>query len=69
MQKLFLIIVIASKLLILEHNWVLRIGIILPPPLIPYYEWFIDFPGWQPNLEKQNPIEIRTEYGIINYHL
>lgn len=63
MRKLILALIIAALLLTSNCNRILQITIVLPPTLIPYYEWFIDFPGWQPSLDEQNPIEIRTEYG------
>ncbi len=64
MQKLFLVLVIVLKLLMSEeHNWVLHIDIVLPRSIVPYYEWLIDFPYWQPDLEEPDPIELGTKYS------
>ena len=59
---LFILLIIIF-LIIPYEDQILHITIIIPEKFTPYYNWLIDFPGWQPVPEETIPIEIRIEYG------
>jgi hypothetical protein len=50
-------------LIIAFSDQVIRITIVLPKDFVPYYEWLIDFPGWQPALPEPAPKGIRMDYA------
>lgn len=64
-RKFFFVILLSINLLASGCNRIVKISIVLPPRLIPYYEWLIDFPRWQPAPEGPGPIEIWSEYGQV----
>jgi len=47
-QLFLLIIVLALLLLSVGEDQIIQVIVILPPALVPYYEWLLDFPGGQP---------------------
>ena len=51
---LLLILILALLLLAIEENQIVQVTIVLPPDLLPYYDWLQHFPGWQPPQEKPN---------------
>jgi len=58
-QLILLIMILALSLLASENNQIIQVIIVVPPELVPYFEWLFSFPGWQPqeNIEPtQQPI-------------
>jgi len=66
MDKPFLIPILVCMLFTADCNRIVQINIVLPALFIPYYEWLVDFPGWQKTPEKSVPIEIWTEYSDVS---
>lgn len=60
MLKLILILVVSILMLTLGSTQILQITIILPPSLILYYEWLLEFPGWQTTPKGPVTIEIAS---------
>jgi len=46
-QLILLILIVALLLLATEANQIIQVIIVVPPELVPYYEWLFSFPGWQ----------------------
>jgi len=44
-------------------NQILKVEIVIPPKLIPYYDWLLSFPGLLTPSEDPHPIE--TLIGIV----
>jgi len=55
---LLLIWILALLLLATDETQIVQVTIILPPDLLPYYEWLRQFPGWQP--PQENPDTLHT---------
>ena len=64
-------ILVAILLMIFSLPWqdnrIIQVTIILPAPLISYYEWLNDFP--RPQVEPQELPENRTEHHLETNHL
>ena len=53
-----LLLLIAIVLVITSCNQVVKVEIMIPPKLIPYYEWLLSFPGIQTTPDDPQPLEI-----------
>ena len=66
MKRAFLLLLLLFFIIFLItpcEDQIVSITIIIPQKFVPYYDWLIDFPGWQPVPEEPIPTEIRVEYG------
>jgi hypothetical protein len=46
-QLILLLMMLALLLLPAGENQIVQVMVILPLELVPYYEWVLNFPGWQ----------------------
>jgi len=66
MRLLLFILLISIALFTSSCNQILKVDIVIPRELIPYYEWLLSFPGLHPPSEAPHPIEIliSMSYGV-----
>ena len=63
MKRILLLLLLVSIILITSScNQILKVEIMIPSKLIPYYDWLLYFPGLHPTPEAPHPIE--TLIGI-----
>jgi len=50
MKQLILLIIVLALLLLVADNerTTVQVTIVVPPELVPYFEWLVRFPGWHP---------------------
>jgi len=50
MKHLILLLLVLALLLMAIENaqTTIQVVIVIPSDLVPYYEWLLSFPGWQP---------------------
>jgi hypothetical protein len=47
-QLILLILVLVSLVLVAQNEQTtIQVIIVVPPELVPYYDWLLNFPGWQ----------------------
>jgi hypothetical protein len=65
MKRLILLLLLIMVALTASGcNKVVQITIVIPPTLVPYYQWLVEFPGWQsPILVPSTP----TPTGVQGY--
>jgi len=63
MKLLVLLTLVVILVLFVGGNWSLQVTIILPPALVPYYEWLVSFPGFQQVPENPSIHKTWTESG------
>jgi len=55
-QLVLLILVLAVLLLVADNQrTTIQVMIVIPPELVPYYDWLLSFPGWPAVDEISNP--------------
>ena len=72
MKRMLLILSIlffVILLIIAYSDQVIRITIVLPNELVPYYEWLIDFPGWRPAPPEPAPKGILIMHNDLKFLL
>ena len=54
MKHLILLILVLVLLLLIAENerTTIQVFIVIPPELVPYYEWLLSFPGWIPTQDE-----------------
>ncbi len=57
MKQLVLLILVLAVLLLVADNQrtTIQMMIVIPPELVPYYDWLLSFPGWPSDYEISNP--------------
>jgi len=60
---LLIILFISFALITSSCNQILKVDIVIPRELIPYYEWLLSFPVLVPPSEAPHPIEILISLG------
>ena len=46
-------------------NWTLQITIVIPPQMVPYYEWLITYPGLDEREVSPEPFDIMQTIRIV----
>jgi hypothetical protein len=49
---------VVALVLLAGGDWSLQVTIIIPPALTPYYDWLVNFPGFQ--VQPESPTVPRT---------
>jgi hypothetical protein len=49
---------VVALILLAGGDWSLQVTIIIPPSLAPYYDWLVNFPGFQ--VQHESPTTPRT---------
>ena len=68
MGKQLILILLAFGLLMLASNesQIIQVVIVVPPELVPYYEWLLSFPGWmQPDEKPPSNQPVRNSYKPV----
>ena len=65
MRIVILILLLVSLLLTMNDDWTLQIHLVIPRIFIPYYDWLINFPGYQDVPETPETPENLTDFGFF----
>lgn len=63
MKRMLLILLLFTLALVTSCDRVLRVDIVLPVELLPYFEWLLKFPGWNRAPLAPTPTGIWTEFS------